>query len=92
MTEGLVPEGVAPADVSPRRVVPEGVVPHDRSRNGTDPQAAASTNTDESTGDDAIDQALVGLIGLDALPLRAHVGVFDAVHGALQDRLADAEA
>ena len=29
--------------------------------------------------------------GLEDQPLRDHVAVFDAVHGALQDRLADAE-
>ncbi|MDM7830924.1 hypothetical protein [Cellulomonas edaphi] len=44
------------------------------------------------TGDHAVDEALTSLAGLDEHPLRAHVAVFDAVHGALQDRLADAEA
>ncbi|HWJ83941.1 MAG TPA: hypothetical protein VNR62_00845, partial [Cellulomonas sp.] len=49
--------------------------------------------TDEPpTGDAAVDEALTALAGLEQQPLRAHVAVFDAVHGALQDRLADAEA
>ena len=43
------------------------------------------------TGDAAVDEALATLVDLDSEPLRAHVTVFDAVHGALQDRLADAE-
>ena len=41
--------------------------------------------------DAAVDEALSRLVGLEDQPLRAHVAVFDAVHGALQDRLADAE-
>jgi hypothetical protein len=45
----------------------------------------------ESTGDAAVDEALTLLASLDAQPLRGHVAAFDAVHGALQDRLADAE-
>ncbi|WP_421741803.1 hypothetical protein [Cellulomonas sp.] len=44
-----------------------------------------------STSDAAVDEALSTLVGLEDQPLRAHVAVFDAVHGALQDRLADAE-
>lgn len=45
----------------------------------------------DSTADAAVDEALSTLVGLEDQPLRAHVAVFDAVHGALQDRLADAE-
>ncbi|MDM7856511.1 hypothetical protein [Cellulomonas alba] len=52
-----------------------------------EPAAEAAT----STGDAAVDEALTLLSGLDEQPLRAHVAAFDAVHGALQDRLADAE-
>ena len=44
-----------------------------------------------TTADAAVDEALSRLVGLEDQPLRAHVTVFDAVHGALQDRLADAE-
>ncbi len=43
------------------------------------------------TGDDAVDEALTRLAVLDGAPLREHVPVFDAVHQALQDRLADTE-
>ena len=44
-----------------------------------------------TTADAAVDEALSRLVGLEDQPLREHVAVFDAVHGALQDRLADAE-
>lgn len=44
------------------------------------------------TGDDGVDEALRSLDGVAEQPLRAHVAAFDAVHGALQDRLASAEA
>lgn len=52
---------------------------------------AAGTRPLDGTGDVAVDEALGTLAGLDARPLRDHVAAFDAVHGALQDRLADAE-
>lgn len=45
----------------------------------------------ESTGDQAVDAALTRLDGLSDLAVREHVGVFEAVHGALQERLADVE-
>lgn len=45
----------------------------------------------DGTGDHAVDEALTLLATLDALPLREHVAVFDGVHTALQDRLADTE-
>ena len=53
--------------------------------------AVSETDMIESTSDDAVNQALSALAGLEDQPLRDHVAVFDAVHGALQDRLADAE-
>lgn len=43
------------------------------------------------TGDTAVDEALRSLDGLTERPLPAHVAAFDAVHGALQDRLAEAQ-
>ncbi|NMR21424.1 hypothetical protein [Cellulomonas fimi] len=49
-----------------------------------DPQTGA-------TGDAAVDAALTRVVGLDERPVREHVAVFDAVHTALQDRLADTE-
>lgn len=45
----------------------------------------------EPTGDAAVDAALTRLGDLSGLPVREHVAVFDAVHVALQDRLADTE-
>ena len=45
----------------------------------------------EPTGDDSVDEALSLLPGLADQPLRSHVAAFEAVHGALQDRLAEAE-
>ena len=53
---------------------------------------AVSESDTGTTSDDAVDEALTRLVGLEDQPLRVHVAVFDAVHGALQDRLADAEA
>lgn len=44
------------------------------------------------TGDEPVDQALSALAGLAERPVREHVAVFDAVHGALADRLAETQA
>ena len=41
------------------------------------------------TGDHAVDAALTTLQGLDERPVREHVRVFEQVHGALADRLAE---
>ena len=46
---------------------------------------------DDGTGDDGVDQALLALGDLSDAPLRAHVAAFEAVHAALQDRLADSD-
>jgi hypothetical protein len=43
----------------------------------------------EPTGDAAVDAALIPLGSLGDQPVREHVAVFDAVHTALQARLAD---
>lgn len=45
----------------------------------------------ETTGDAAVDAAMAPLSFLGDQPVREHVAVFDAVHTALQDRLADFE-
>jgi len=45
----------------------------------------------EPTGDQAVDQAVARLTEVTELTLREQLAVFDAVHTALQDRLADAE-
>ncbi len=49
------------------------------------------SNQDDGTGDDGVDQALLALADLSDAPLRAHVAAFEAVHAALQDRLADSD-
>lgn len=45
--------------------------------------------TDTGTGDAPVDEALRELEGLRARPVRDHVAVFETVHGALSDRLAE---
>ncbi|WP_202627477.1 hypothetical protein [Cellulomonas sp. APG4] len=42
-----------------------------------------------ATGDSSVDAALSVLDGLHARPVREHVAVYEAVHGALSDRLAE---
>lgn len=59
-------------------------------RDGNVPAAAPHEDCPTS-GDDAVDEALTRLATLDGAPLAQHVAVFDAVHAALQDRLADTE-
>lgn len=66
--------------------------------NGSDEDArdgnapADTPDRDRSaTGDDAVDAALTRLEMIDGAPLAQHVALFDAVHAALQDRLADTE-
>lgn len=44
------------------------------------------------TGDAAVDEAIRTLDGLEGRALREHVVVFDAVHRALADRLAEGQA
>ena len=69
----------------PRPAVPR---PGPRPGRGDDTEDPAS---DGATGDAAVDEALSRLTGIESLPVREHVAVFDAVHAALQDRLADVE-
>lgn len=45
----------------------------------------------ESTGDAAVDAALSRLAELEDAPVAEHLTVLEAVHDALQDRLADGE-
>jgi len=62
-----------------------------RAGEATDDRSTGEGTDDRSTGDAAVDAALTRLGELDAMAVREHVGVFDAVHRALQDRLADTE-
>lgn len=43
----------------------------------------------QRTGDQAVDAALDRLAGVEDAPLSEQAGVFDAVHAALADRLAE---
>lgn len=45
----------------------------------------------DATGDLAVDTALTGLDTLADRPLNEHVAVFDAVHAALANRLAETD-
>ncbi|AEI12442.1 MULTISPECIES: hypothetical protein [Cellulomonas] len=51
----------------------------------------ARARAEASTGDASVDEALRALEGLADAPLSRHVAAFDAVHGALQDRLAETQ-
>ncbi|MDF2847028.1 MAG: hypothetical protein K0R97_1010 [Oerskovia sp.] len=50
-----------------------------------------ATPSSSEPADDAVAQALGRLDELADAPLTHHVAVFDAIHEALQERLADAE-
>ncbi|MBF0686261.1 MAG: hypothetical protein IR158_00645 [Cellulomonas sp.] len=54
-------------------------------------QVPASGDDAPLTGDDAVDEALRRLSGVELADLRTQVATFEDVHGALQARLADAE-
>lgn len=53
--------------------------------------ASNDGSSEHGTGDAAVDGALARLAGLEGIPVREHVAVFEAVHADLQDRLADVE-
>lgn len=53
--------------------------------------ADTSPDRDLGTGDDAVDEALRRLVGVGELDLARQAAVFEDVHGALRDRLADGE-
>lgn len=57
----------------------------------TDLPAAETGDAMVETGDATVDEALRTLEGLAERDLREHVAVFDAVHRALSDRLADGQ-
>jgi hypothetical protein len=81
VTRGRAPDPTEPIEEDP-------VTEHDHdSAHDVDPGDAA----DGSTGDATVDDALARLRELDGLPVREHVGVFEAVHASLQGRLADVE-
>jgi len=77
--------------VDERATGPDGTVDERETERGGHVRSAPELEPDASTGDEAVDEALTLLAALDEQPLRSHVAAFDAVHGSLQDRLADAE-
>lgn len=60
-------------------------------RAGLEPAPVEDASAARVTGDAAVDEALGVLDGLADRPLTEHVAAFDAVHSALQDRLAEAQ-
>ena len=54
-------------------------------------EVAVGQDVSVSTGDARVDEALARLTDLDGAPVREHLHVLEAVHEALQGRLADAE-
>ena len=52
-------------------------------------QGAAPSAAQVRTGDAAVDSALTRLADLADRPVREHVAIFEQVHGALADRLAE---
>ncbi|WP_258726823.1 hypothetical protein [Cellulomonas sp. NS3] len=90
-----VGQGVAPVGAAATQLVPGRWRPTPASvRVAPTPVGSRDVEdvpSEDGTGDHAVDEALTLLATLDALPLREHVAVFDGVHTALQDRLADTE-
>lgn len=87
--QGAAPAGAVP---TPGDLAPRATARHD----GTSSAASAvrevlTTGDVPATGDDAVDEALRRLVDVEGQDLRTQAAVFDDVHGALQDRLADAE-
>lgn len=73
-----------------RPPTPSSVRPSDLTWTSRTPESGDGEDAAEAA-DAAVSEALRVLEGLEQKPLSAHVAAFDAVHGALQDRLADAE-
>ena len=52
---------------------------------------APTADDTPTTGDAAVDEALRTLVGIEGRDLRTQVALLEDVHGALRDRLSDAE-
>lgn len=103
--DGGAPTGsdvVAPAAPTPRPVPGPHAVPGPPVSGAASPAVTVPPARPEGptgpgedgvplTGDAAVDEALRTLQGVEELDLRSQVAVFEDVHRALQDRLADAE-
>ena len=85
---GSADEAVPASDV-PVSEVPVSEVPVSEAPAGATPAGVVPTG--DVTGDAAVDEALRVLDGLAERPLGEHVAAFDAVHSALQDRLAESQ-
>lgn len=91
---GSRPGDVRPDDARPTDAFSAGATPGTVGGPGHRAVPGGSSREsvrDPGTGDASVDEALRALEGLDTAPLGAHVAAFDAVHGALQDRLAEAQ-
>ena len=55
------------------------------------PEAAGAAGEPPITGDPVVDAAIAGLAGVIGVPVAEQPAAYDAVHRALQDRLADDE-
>jgi hypothetical protein len=98
--EGAAPEGAAPHTTSGEAVATGGLADADAAGGGAKAGEVPAVGDGgqgnrpavdgpPSTGDPAVDEALKELPGLLDQPLEAHVDGYAAVHGRLQDRLAD---
>ncbi len=83
------PAGSAPSGGAADEAVPASEVPASEVPAGATPAGVVPTG--HVTGDAAVDEALRVLDGLAERPLGEHVAAFDAVHSALQDRLAESQ-
>jgi hypothetical protein len=98
--EGAAPEGAAPHTTSGEAVATGGLADADAAGGGAKAGEVPAVGDGgqgnrpavdgpPSTGDPAVDEALKELPGLLDQPLEAQVDGYAAVHGRLQDRLAD---
>ena len=86
---GSAPSGGSADEAVPVSDVPVSEVPVSEAPAGATPAGVVPTG--HVTGDAAVDEALRVLDGLAERPLVEHVAAFDAVHSALQDRLAESQ-
>ncbi|GEA81101.1 hypothetical protein [Cellulomonas uda] len=86
---GSAPSGGAADEAVPASEVPASDVPATDVPVGATPAGVVPPG--HVTGDAAVDEALRVLDGLAERPLGEHVAAFDAVHSALQDRLAESQ-
>jgi hypothetical protein len=87
VTNGGAVSGSAEQDEVPARAGEPAAGPSSAPAGALDPRTGSAP---AGTGDPAVDRALDPLAGLAGEPLRVQVDAFDAVHTALQDRLAEA--